>query len=338
MINESCLWVFLAASFIASTAFPQTATDQTFLYYTRGNNAQLIYQIAGDDSGSISIYEFRENGEYATLQSDVVPQRGSLVAAKGPGDEQSISLTISPWPSNSAIQVTARDRSQSFDAGGEYQPIDSDKMRQAAAKHFSDADIELNIVYKEIIGKLKPENVSVLRQFQRTWANDRDDSARTLVHFNYRDLKFGDEQIEFELARTIDTLDRIKLLRGVPAAMSSPGLTGTYSTNWGSILSIDERHGEVRFEISAFNRRNGSTGDLIGTAKLRGNKIHWVDTEDPQPDPETGQPAEVTITFAPNRLATVESKNDESYHGAAIMFSGDYLRTSADRPKFEDTK
>ncbi len=338
MIKQRSLWVFLAASLLAHAASSQTAPDQTFLYYTRGNNAQLIYQKTGDDSASINIYDFRENGDYATLQSEVVPQGGSLVAGKGAGDQQSISLKISPWPSHSTIQVTATDRSQSFDASGEYQPLDGNTMRKTAAKHFSHADLELNIVYKDVMAKLKPANVNALRQFQREWANDRDDSAHTLVHFNYGDLNTEDEQIAFELTRTIDTLDRIKLLRGVPAAMSSPGLTGTYSTNWGSTLSIDEQNGEVRFEISAFNRRDGSTGDLIGTAKLRGNKIHWVDTEDPQPDPETGQPAEVTITFAPNRIATVESKNDESYHGAAIMFSGDYLRTSANRPEIGDTK
>jgi uncharacterized protein YecT (DUF1311 family) len=336
MIKERSLWVFLAASLFVHAASCQTATDQTFLYYGRGNNVQLVYRKGEEDRGSIDIYEFRENRSYATLQSDVVSQSGSLVAEKGAGDKQNISLTISPWPSNSAIQVTAMDPGQSFDASGEYQPLNHDAMRQIAAKHFSDADLELNIVYREVIGKLKAGNVNAVRQFQREWADNRDDSAHTLVHFNYRDLESGDEQIEFELARTIDTLDRIELLRGIPTAMSSPGITGTYSTNWGSTLLIDEQNGKVRFQISAFNRRNGSNGDLSGTARLRGNKIHWVDTQDPQPDPETGQTAEVTITFAPNRIATVESKNDESYHGAAIMFSGDYLRTSADRPKIEE--
>jgi uncharacterized protein YecT (DUF1311 family) len=336
MIKQRSLWVFLAASLIAHAASCQTATEQTFLYYARGKTIQLVYQQGEDNRGSIDIYEFRENGKYATLRSDVVSQSGSLVADKAAGDKQGISLAISPWPSNSAIQVNAVDRGQSFDASGEYQPLDYDAMRQTAAKHFSDADLELNIVYREVIGKLKPGNANAVRQFQREWANNRDDSAHTLVHFNYRDIESWDEQIEFELVRTIDTLDRIELLRGTPIAMSSPGITGTYSTNWGSTLLIDDQNGKVRFQISAFNRRNGSNGDLSGTARLRGKQIHWVDTQDPQPDPETGQTAEVTITFAPNRIATVESKNDESYHGAAIMFSGDYLRTSADRRKIEE--
>lgn len=340
MIKDRRLWGILVASFLASAPSSQTATDQpgTLRYYARGNNVQFIYQKSEGDRGSIDIYDFRANDEYATLQSQVIPQNGSLVAEKSSDPHETISVKISPWPSSSAIRVTATDRAHSFDASGQYQPVDRETMKQTAAKRFTDVDLELNNVYKEVIGKLKPTNVGTLREFQREWARNRDERAHALVHFNYGELDSGDAQIEFELARTTDTLDRIKLLKDFPTAMAAPGITGTYSTNWQRTLWVDEQNGEVKFEITAFNPRNGSTGDLIGTAKLSGNKIHWVDTQDSQPDPENGQPAEVTITFQPNRLATVESKNDESYHGAGLTFSGDYLRTSADRPKIDDAQ
>ncbi len=332
--------LFVVSTLLGNIASCQTATDEAgkFLYYSRGSNVELIYQKDEEDRESIDVYEFRENGQYATLQSQVVTQNGALVSPKSSDSNATISVSITPWPSSSTIQVIAKDLSQSFDASGAYQPIDRDIITKAAAKRFIDIDHELNSVYGEVIGKLKPFNVGPLREFQREWAKNRDDRAHGIVRFNYGELDSRDEQVEFELARTVDTLDRIKLLKEYPNAIDSPGITGTYSTNWDRTLWIDEQNGEVNFELTAFNQRNGSTGDLIGNAKLKANKIHWVDTQDTQSDPQNGQPAEVTITFAPNRVATVESKNDDSYHGVGIIFDGEYLRTSADRPKIDESQ
>jgi len=286
----------------------------------------------------VDVYEFRENGDYATVGCQVVTRNGSLVAQKSSDDHENVSLNISPWPPTSEIQVTAADPGQRLDASGEYHSVDKQTMMKTEAERFADADQELNSVYRQVIAKLQPANIGALRQFQREWANNRDDSADTLVHLNYGELESGDKQIQFDLARTLDTLARIKLLRDLPAAMAAPGITGTYSTNWDGTLRIDEHNGQVAFGISALNLRNGSTGDLVGRAKLRGNKIHWVDAKDSPRDLQSGQPAEVTITFKANKLATVESKNDGSYHGVGVIFGGDYLRTSATRPKIDDSQ
>jgi uncharacterized protein YecT (DUF1311 family) len=334
------LWAFLVISVVAHFATAQMARDQLepLLYYARGNNVQLVYQKTAEDHGMVDIYEFRENGDYATLGRQVVTRNGSLVAEKSSDDRDNVSLNISPWPSTSQIQVTAADPGRRLDASGEYHPVDKQTMMKTEAERFADADQQLNSVYRQVIARLHPANIGALRQFQREWANNRDDSAETLVHFNYGELESGDKQIQFDLARTLDTLDRIKLLRDFPAAMAASGVTGTYSTNWHRTLRIDEHNGEVAFGISALNPRNGSTGDLVGRAKLRGNKMKWVDAKDSPPDLRTGRLAEVTITFKANKLATVDSKNDGSYHGVGVIFSGDYLRTSATRPKIGDSQ
>jgi len=334
------LWASLVISVVAHFATAQMARDEIepLLYYARGNNVQLVYQKTAEDQGMVDIYEFRENGGYATLGCQVVTRNGSLVAQKSSDNHDNVSLNISPWPPTSEIQVTAADPGRRLDASGEYRSVDKQTMMKTEAKRFADADQQLNSVYRQVVAELQPANIGALRQFQREWANNRDDSADTLVHLNYGELESGDKQIQLDLARTLDTLDRIKLLMHFPAAMAAPGITGTYSTNWHRTLRIDEHNGEVAFGISALNPRNGSTGDLVGRAKLRGNKIHWIDAKDSPRDPQTGQPAEVTITFKANGLATVESKNDDSHHGVGIIFGGDYLRTSATRPKIDDSQ
>jgi hypothetical protein len=81
MINDRRLWVLLIfAAYLANAAFSEASTDEpaTLRYYARGNNGELIYQKSGEDSESVEIYEFRDNGEYATLQSEVVPENGGF--------------------------------------------------------------------------------------------------------------------------------------------------------------------------------------------------------------------------------------------------------------------
>jgi uncharacterized protein YecT (DUF1311 family) len=303
-------------------------------YFARDDGMIFVVSARADEINA-HFYQFSADPKqrYQEAWSQGTAEAGALVTPKGQNKSDGIAFAAKPWPASGRISIEVKNWQSKSSADGDYEPIDLPKALQLAQKHFDEADKSLNEMYQSIVRGLPQEAVATLRSFQRDWIDSRDPVAENTIRFNWGSLTDEDEKALVLIQRALLTWDRVDFLKGTPKAMVAPGHNGAYQDAANRSVRVLEEASKVRFSITAFNARNGSTGDLTGEAPIKGNRVAWK--EDEKSDPPA-PPAQVTLTFKPFGVIEVQTKNAESFHGVGVEFDGKYLRSSSEAPKIDE--